>query len=73
MHFHFLPLSRRDLDKLATEEIDYYAVLAVKAEATPGEIKTAYRQRSLKVHPDRVSLPARSPHSHSHRTTVEPR
>lgn len=40
----------------AMDDIDYYAVLEVKQEATLQEIKSAYRQRSLKVHPDRVSL-----------------
>lgn len=40
---------------MASEEIDYYAVLQVSPTATLQEIKTAYRQRSLKVHPDRVS------------------
>lgn len=39
---------------MATEEIDYYALLEVGPESTLGQIRTAYRQRSLKVHPDRV-------------------
>ncbi|TFK72442.1 DnaJ-domain-containing protein [Pluteus cervinus] len=34
-------------------EIDPYELIGVKTEATEQEIKTAYRQRSLKVHPDR--------------------
>jgi len=37
------------------EEIDPYGLLSLKQDATEQEIKTAYRQRSLKVHPDRVS------------------
>lgn len=38
------------------EEINPYELLGISIEATEQEIKTAYRQRSLKVHPDRVSL-----------------
>ncbi|KAF8960314.1 DnaJ domain-containing protein [Flammula alnicola] len=35
------------------EEINPYELLNVKTESTEQEIRTAYRQRSLKVHPDR--------------------
>ncbi|KAF9500633.1 DnaJ-domain-containing protein [Pleurotus eryngii] len=35
------------------EEIDPYELIGIKPEATDQEIKTAYRQKSLKVHPDR--------------------
>ncbi|KAI0346379.1 DnaJ-domain-containing protein [Trametopsis cervina] len=35
------------------EEQNPYELLGVGFESTEGEIKTAYRQRSLKVHPDR--------------------
>ncbi|KJA23059.1 hypothetical protein HYPSUDRAFT_201621 [Hypholoma sublateritium FD-334 SS-4] len=35
------------------EEINPYDLLSVKTESTEQEIRTAYRQRSLKVHPDR--------------------
>ena len=39
----------------ATEqEISPYELLSIKQDATEQEIKTSYRQRSLKVHPDRV-------------------
>ena len=37
------------------EEQNPYELLGLGLEATEAEIKTAYRQRSLKVHPDRVS------------------
>ncbi|KAF8884928.1 DnaJ-domain-containing protein [Gymnopilus junonius] len=37
----------------AEEEINPYELLNLKLEATEQEIRTAYRQRSLKVHPDR--------------------
>ncbi|GAA5834738.1 hypothetical protein JCM11251_003649 [Rhodosporidiobolus azoricus] len=35
------------------EDVDYYALLGVAADASLGQIKTAYRKESLKVHPDR--------------------
>ncbi|THH07121.1 hypothetical protein EW146_g9415 [Bondarzewia mesenterica] len=35
------------------EETNPYELLGITMAATDGEIKTAYRQRSLKVHPDR--------------------
>ncbi|KAF7426405.1 hypothetical protein PC9H_008773 [Pleurotus ostreatus] len=35
------------------EEVDPYELIGIKLEATDQEIKTAYRQKSLKVHPDR--------------------
>lgn len=38
------------------EEVDPYELLNIKQDATEQEIKTAYRQKSLKVHPDRVSF-----------------
>jgi curved DNA-binding protein CbpA len=38
------------------EENNPYDLLGIQFEATEQEIRTAYRQRSLKVHPDRVSL-----------------
>lgn len=36
------------------DDLNPYEQLGVGLEATEAEIKTAYRQRSLKVHPDRV-------------------
>ncbi|KAF8503895.1 DnaJ-domain-containing protein [Hysterangium stoloniferum] len=35
------------------EDVNAYEILDIKIEATETEIKKAYRQRSLKVHPDR--------------------
>ncbi|KAK7040206.1 hypothetical protein VNI00_010012 [Paramarasmius palmivorus] len=40
---------------MSEEETNPYELLDVKQEATEQEIRTAYRQRSLKVHPDRVT------------------
>lgn len=34
-------------------EINPYELLGLTSDATDKDIKTAYRQRSLKVHPDR--------------------
>ncbi|TFK34436.1 DnaJ-domain-containing protein [Crucibulum laeve] len=36
-----------------TEEVSAYELLELTVEATEKDIRTAYRQRSLKVHPDR--------------------
>ncbi|KAF5391676.1 hypothetical protein D9757_002351 [Collybiopsis confluens] len=38
---------------MSDEEINPYELLDVKVESTDQELRTAYRQRSLKVHPDR--------------------
>lgn len=37
------------------EDVNPYELLDVAMEATEADIRKAYRTRSLKVHPDRVS------------------
>ena len=49
------------MDKESTEK-NAYEVVNVGSDATEADIKKAYRQRSLKTHPDRV----RRPTSHSY-------
>lgn len=39
---------------MSSDEINPYELLEITLEATDQEIRTAYRKRSLKVHPDRV-------------------
>lgn len=41
-------------------DVDYYALLGIDPTATSAEIRKAYRQKSLKVHPDRVRRPSRA-------------
>lgn len=42
-------------------EVNPYELLDLKLECTEQEIRTAYRQTSRKVHPDRVSLITSTP------------
>lgn len=37
------------------EDVNPYELLEIEPTVTEAEIKKAYRQKSLKVHPDRVS------------------
>lgn len=39
------------------EDVNPYELLGLGIEATDADIRKAYRTRSLKVHPDRVSAP----------------
>jgi curved DNA-binding protein CbpA len=39
---------------MADNDVDYYELLGLDLTASIKEINTAYRQKSLKVHPDRV-------------------
>lgn len=38
------------------DERSAYEILSVPNDASDGDIKSAYRKQSLKVHPDRVSI-----------------
>ena len=53
-----------NIDKENAEK-NAYEVVAVGSDATEADIKKAYRQRSLKTHPDRVRRPtSRSQSAH---------
>lgn len=43
------------------EEKNAYEIVGVGADATDTDIKKAFRQRSLKTHPDRVRLSTARP------------
>jgi curved DNA-binding protein CbpA len=45
-----------DMDKEKAEK-NAYEVVGIGSDATEADIKKAYRQRSLKTHPDRVRRP----------------
>jgi DnaJ-class molecular chaperone len=45
-----------NMDKEKAEK-NAYEVVDVSSDATEADIKKAYRQRSLKTHPDRVRCP----------------
>ncbi len=49
------------MDKENAEK-NAYEVVDVGSDATEADIKKAFRQRSLKTHPDRVRLPDLSPY-----------
>lgn len=53
-YVRLLSLVKTSVMSTEGEEVNPYELLGIGFEANDGEIKTAYRQRSLKVHPDRV-------------------
>lgn len=53
-------------------EINPYELLSLSTDATDQDIRTAYRQLSLKVHPDRVcTVYSFHPHLAHHATLKE--
>jgi len=47
----FLP---QDDDESTPKKADYYTLLSIPPNATPDDIKKAYRKRSLELHPDKL-------------------
>lgn len=50
-----------DMANKEDEEKNAYEIVGVGADATDTDIKKAFRQRSLKTHPDRVRLSTARP------------
>jgi curved DNA-binding protein CbpA len=44
-----------DAIAMSNDFIDYYKLLGVEPDATNEQLRKAYRQASLKCHPDKVS------------------
>ena len=53
-------LSSEDLTSLPSSDLNPYDVLSIPKDATPEQIRTAYRKLALRWHPDKVSDPAQA-------------